>query len=419
MITAEVLQVQREETLLGGVICQYFSADQFVSNLNPNWFLHYGHQLIASSVVSLWVNRKEVDNVSLADYISTHYRSEMKSYKYKMHDMAHYINDLGNSFCPTGSIDTLSQIIKKNYKIRLTQELLEDAGGMIDNVPPEALSSFLRTSLDEIDADLSEDTEKSLEDITATAIHQIELENSGKVVGVPTGFKDLDKITGGLSPSELVVVAARPGMGKSALALTIASNVAFRQSLPVLYYSLEMPEESLAKRILVSEAKSRTDTKKINSVRIPGYYRLLYKPSITLDALRLSIKEEKAKLGDVPLVVVDHLGLIKTSAKSSYEATKLISHELKSLAGEFSTCVLALAQLSRKVEERQDKRPMLSDLRDSGSIEEDADEVFLLYRPGYYSDTPDNTANVFVGKNRDGSTGGVGLIFNPALTLFS
>ena len=261
--------------------------------------------------------------------------------------------------------------------------------------------------------------------------------NKGKLSGTSTGFLDLDYKTSGLHNSDLIIVAARPAMGKSAFAINIATNVAVQSGKGVAIFNLEMSKDQVGNRILCSEAM--VDSNKIRTGQIEDndwvklastVGKLSEAPIYIDDTAGISIMEIRAKCRklklerDIGLVVIDYLQLVQGSGKrnaSREQEISEISRSLKILAKELNIPVIALSQLSRSVEKRDDKRPMLSDLRESGAIEQDADIVIFLYRDDYYNENSEkkNIAEVILAKHRGGSTGTVDLAWLPSYTKFA
>ena len=259
----------------------------------------------------------------------------------------------------------------------------------------------------------------------------------GKLSGTSTGFTDLDYKTNGLHDSDLLIIAARPAMGKSAFAINLATNVALQSGKGVAIFNLEMSKEQVGNRILCSEAM--IDSNKVRSGQLEDddwvklastLGRLSEAPIYIDDTAGITIMEIRAKCRklkiekDIGLVVIDYLQLIQGSGKknaSREQEISEISRSLKILAKELNIPVIALSQLSRSVEKRDDKRPMLSDLRESGSIEQDADIVIFLYRDDYYNEDSEkkNVAEVILAKHRGGSTGTVDLAWLPSYTKFA
>lgn len=260
--------------------------------------------------------------------------------------------------------------------------------------------------------------------------------NRGAITGLSTGFIDLDKMTAGMQKSDMILVAARPSMGKTAFALNVANHVALRENKAVAIFSLEMSAKSLMNRLFSIEAG--VDAQKIRTGMLDEYDwpRLIdgsdeiaqskliidETPSITISELRSKCRKYKQQ-SDIQLIVIDYLQLITTSGRGESRQQEIsnISRSLKSLARELDVPVIAISQLNRGAEQRDDKRPMLSDLRDSGAIEQDADVVLLLYRDEYYNkeSTKKGVSEVIIAKQRNGPTGTVELSWLAAYTRFA
>ena len=283
------------------------------------------------------------------------------------------------------------------------------------------------------------DSMAPIDDLLNANLDRLEMlhERGDAITGIPTGFNDLDELLSGLQPNALYVVGARPSMGKTALALGIASSAAIESSRPVLVFSLEMGQLELTQRMLCSEA--RVDSKKLRngSLNETDWSKIAHatgrlasapiwiddNPNLTIMEIRSKARRLKSRLGDIGLVVVDYLQLMsgRSSAENRQVEVSEISRGLKILARELECPVIALSQLSRQLEMRADKRPMLADLRESGSIEQDADVVMFIYRDDVYNpDSPDRgTAEILVSKHRNGPTGMVRLAFLDHYTKFA
>ena len=273
--------------------------------------------------------------------------------------------------------------------------------------------------------------------IVINALDRIEKASrmQGNVTGIATGFIDLDYRMSGLQPSDLILIAARPSMGKTAFALNIVQYVAFHSNLATAIFSLEMSKEQLVNRLFSLESRvdaqvlrngSLTDTdweKLIEGAGIIGQSRLLIDdtPGISISELRSKCRKYKLEY-DLNLIIIDYLQLMSGSGKSDSRQQEIseISRSLKALARELHVPVIALSQLSRAVEQRPDHRPMLSDLRESGAIEQDADVVMFIYRDDYYNkDTENkNIAEIIIAKQRNGPIGTVNLVWLPQYTKF-
>ena len=274
--------------------------------------------------------------------------------------------------------------------------------------------------------------------VALNVLEKIEVasKSQGSVTGIPTGFIDLDYKTSGMQPSDLVLIAARPSMGKTAFVLNLVDHVAVRKGLPCMVFSLEMSKEQLVNRMLAME--SNVDAQKLRNgnltdsdwdavvegIGVIGNSNLIIDdtPGISITELRSKCRKMKLEHG-LSMIIIDYLQLMSGSGKSSdnrQQEISEISRSLKALAREMNAPVLALSQLSRACETRTDHRPMLSDLRESGAIEQDADVVMFLYRDDYYNkdtDTP-NIAEVIIAKQRNGPIGTVNLLWQPEFTKF-
>jgi len=274
--------------------------------------------------------------------------------------------------------------------------------------------------------------------VVMNAMDKIETsaKNKGSVTGIPTGFTDLDYRTAGMQPSDLVLIAARPSMGKTAFVLNIAQHVAFKQNLPVAIFSLEMSKEQLVNRMFSLESsvdaqKLRTGQlsdqeweRLIESAGVIGRSNLIIDdtPGISISELRSKCRKFKMEKG-LSMIIIDYLQLMSGSGRSDSRQQEIsdISRSLKAVARELSVPVLALSQLSRAVEQRPDHRPMLSDLRESGAIEQDADVVMFIYRDDYYNHDSENkgVSEIIIAKQRNGPIGTVELAWLPEYTKFA
>lgn len=274
--------------------------------------------------------------------------------------------------------------------------------------------------------------------VVMNALDKIESasKSKGSVTGIPTGFTDLDYRTAGMQPSDLVLIAARPSMGKTAFVLNIAQYVAFKKNLPVMIFSLEMSKEQLINRMFSLESsvdaqKLRTGQlndqdweRLIESANIIGKSKLMIDdtPGISISELRSKCRKMKLEMG-LSMIIIDYLQLMTGNGRSESRQQEVsdISRALKAVARELNVPVLALSQLSRAVEKRDDKRPMLSDLRDSGAIEQDADVVMFIYRDDYYNRDTERkgVSEIIIAKQRNGPIGTVELAWLPEYTKFA
>lgn len=277
-----------------------------------------------------------------------------------------------------------------------------------------------------------------IRDVVLNTLDQIEeaSKNKGKITGIPTGFTDLDYKLTGLHPSQLLIVAARPAMGKTAFVLNIAQHVAFRQNVPVAIFSLEMSKEQLVTRLMSMEAmidsqlirtgelEDQDWEKLMESAAVIGHSPLIIDdtPGLTIAEIRSKCRRYKQAQG-VGLVIIDYLQLMAGNGKSESRQQEIseISRSLKALAREIDAPIIALSQLNRAVDSRTDHKPVLSDLRESGSIEQDADVIMFIYRDDYYNPDTErkNLAEIIVAKQRSGSTGSIELAWLGQYTKFA
>jgi replicative DNA helicase len=260
--------------------------------------------------------------------------------------------------------------------------------------------------------------------------------NKGSVTGIATGFLDLDYKTAGMQPSDLILVAARPSMGKTAFVLNIAQHVAFHDNKSVAMFSLEMSKEQLVNRLLSLESKVNSQSIRTGNMKDDEWERLIESadvigrsnliiddtPGISIGELRSKCRRFKIEY-DIQMIIIDYLQLMSGSGKTESRQQEIsdISRSLKALARELHVPVIALSQLSRQVEQRPDHRPMLSDLRESGAIEQDADVVMFIYRDDYYNKDTElkNVAEIIIAKQRNGAIGTINLAWLPDYTQFA
>jgi replicative DNA helicase len=279
-----------------------------------------------------------------------------------------------------------------------------------------------------------------IKQVVLNALDKIEMasKNAGSVTGIPTGFLDLDYKTAGLQPSDLILVAARPSMGKTAFVLNIAQHVAFKAKKSVAIFSLEMSKEQLVNRLFALEAQVDAQSLRTGSLKDADWEKLIESagtigrsnliiddtPGISISELRSKCRKYKLEHG-LDLIIIDYLqlmtGRVGSRSESRQQEISEISRALKGVARELNVPVVALSQLSRAVEQRPDHRPMLSDLRESGSIEQDADVVMFIYREDYYKKDTErkNIAEIIIAKQRNGPIGTVELAWIPKYTKFA
>lgn len=352
-----------------------------------------------------------------------------------------YVRDLITAVPTSANVKYYANIVSEKSTlrklIRLTEEIANNCYSGKDEL--ESILNYTEKSVLEVVQRRNTEEFTPIRQVVMNAMDKIEAaaKNDGYVTGIATGFIDLDYRTAGMQPSDLVLIAARPSMGKSALVLNIAHNVAFRQGLPVAIFSLEMSKEQMINRMFSMESgvdaqKLRTGQlndqdweRLIESAGVIGKSKLVIDdtPGITVSELRSKCRKLKAEHG-LSMIIIDYLQLMSGSGRGSdsrQQEISDISRSLKAIAREMQVPVLALSQLSRAVEQRPDHRPMLSDLRESGAIEQDADVVMFIYRDEYYH--PDSEkkgiTELIVAKQRNGPIGTVELAWLPEFTKFA
>lgn len=440
-VAAEALKVpphsaEAEQSLLGGLMINNTAWDDVVDLVNEQDFYRRDHRLIFRAITALANAGSPLDAVTLSEWLSNHNELDNAG------GLA-YLGLLASNTPSASNIKAYAAIVRERSVFR---QLIE-VGSKISN---SAFNTEGRNSSDLLDraeqlvfeiAEQSERGKAGFKSITSLLTDVVDIvdtlyQSKGGIIGRSTGFKDIDNITLGLQPSDLIVVAGRPSMGKTAFAMNLAENVAVGEKLPVAIFSMEMPGEQLVMRMLASLGtinlnKIRTgDLGDDDWSRITSNMTLLQNlPLFIDDSAALSPGELRARArrlmrehGQLGLIVVDYLQLMKVNNSSENRATEIseISRELKALAKELKVPVIALSQLNRSLEQRTDKRPIMSDLRESGAIEQDADVILFIYRDEvYHDDSPDKgLAEIIIAKQRNGPIGTRRLTFQGQFTRF-
>jgi len=420
-----------EVSLLGALLLDHEAIHKVADQIRPEDFYKSSHQKIFRAVLRLFENNEPSDVITLSNELSR--QSELDSC-----GGAPYLAQLAASVATSASVVHYAKIIREKAITRgLIQAATEivtqgyDGGGDVGG-----LMDFAERTIFEISERSIKQAFAHVRDVVKTSIKTIEnlYENRSAVTGVPTGYAELNKLTAGLQRSDLIIIAGRPSMGKTAFALNIATNAAIETKNAVAVFSLEMSKEQLVQRMLCSEA--RVDSSKLRGgfLKQNDWTRLIkaagdlsQSPLYIDDTPALSVLEMRAKARrlrkerDLSLIVVDYLQLMRSDVTESREREiSDISRSLKALAKELNVPVIALSQLNRSVESRTDRRPQLSDLRESGAIEQDADVIAFIYRDEVYNrDTPERgVAEIIIGKQRNGPIGTVKLKFFHEFTRF-
>ncbi len=420
-----------EQAVLGAMLLDAEAIVLAVESVKRNYFYKKAHQVLFSSIVELYNNNVEVDLLTLSEYLKDQKKSDQVGGPY-------YLAELSNSTPSSANIINHLKIIKQKALSRFLLQQCNSISMMIyeQQQDIESILDYSENAMHELAAKNLPSHFVEIKDSLIETFQRIEA-NSGNqsgITGIASGYKKIDELTAGFQPGELIVLAGRPSMGKTAFVLNLARNAAIDTNESVGIFSLEMAVNALTTRLLCAEARvnmmairsnklSREETERL--VRFAG--RLSEAPIFIDDSSSLNILELRAKARrlyteqNIGLLIIDYLTLIDgVNMENRYQEIGQISRGLKGLAKELNIPVIALSQLSRAVEQRdKTKRPQLSDLRESGAIEQDADVVMFVYRPEYYGimeyeDTGQSTHNmceIIIGKQRNGPVGNVRLVF--------
>jgi replicative DNA helicase len=431
--------IEAEQSVLGGLLLDNSAWDRAADLLTDSDFYRYEHRLIYAAVGAL------VNASRPADVITVHEQLQNLGKADEVGGLA-YLNALAQSVPSAANLRRYAEIVREravlrklvaasdeiatnafNPQGRAVSQILDEAEGRIFQIGEEgsrAKQGF--HSMDSLVVDLLD------------RVQELHANGASEVTGVPTGFYDLDRSTAGLQPGDMIVLAARPSMGKTAFALNIGEHVAVKEGLPVLVFSMEMGASQLALRMVGSLGRLDQQRLRTGALKDDDWGRLTEAveqlrnvsmfidetPALTTSELRARARRQARQCGKLGLIIVDYLQLMSGSTSGDENrATELgeISRGLKGLAKELQCPVIALSQLNRSVETRTDKRPMMSDLRESGAIEQDADVIMFIYRDDYYNKEASKepgVAEIIIGKQRNGPVGTVKLAFLKPLTKF-
>lgn len=425
--------LEAEESVIASVFVDNSTLDDILEVLSPDDFYKPANQKIFETMIELNQRSQPIDLVTLSNRMKDTNRLEsIGGYSYLASldtvplavNAKHYATIIREKASLRRLIKASNDIAKRCY------ESSEDVDDIID---------FAENAIFKISEDKTTQSFYTLQSIIDENIDSLQ-EKQGRgqtVTGVPTGFGRLNTLTSGFQKSDLIILAARPGMGKTAFALNIARNAAVDHKVPTAVFSLEMSKEQLCLRLLCSEARvdsaklrggffSKKEWEKLTDAADVLHHAPIFindSPDISATEIRAKARRLKMDQG-LGLIIIDYLQLMKTRYNLERRDLEIgdISRSLKALAKELQVPVLALSQLNRKLEERSDKRPQLSDLRESGALEQDADVVAFIYRDEVYNKKEDNpnrgTAEIILAKQRNGPTGTVMLTFFPAITRF-
>ena len=425
--------IDAEQAVLGSMLTDKDAVNAAIETLKEDAFYREDNRAIYQAIINLYSKSEPIDIITLKD--------ELESMdKFEQVGGYEYLASLPDKVPTTANVQKYIKIVEEKAILR---KLIKTANEIIElgYDPAEDVEDIMDNAEKKIFDIMQSKNQKGytpIKDVLVESFTKLEELYNRKqhITGVPTGFVELDYKTAGLHGSELILVAARPAMGKTAFALNIATNAALRGNAPVAIFSLEMSKDQLVNRILCSEAmvdSNKVRTGKLEEddwVKLAGAIGPLSESEIYIDdtpgisVMEIRTKCRKLKMEkNIGLVVIDYLQLVQGSNKrqaSREQEISEISRSLKILAKEINVPVIALSQLSRAVEQRPDHRPMLSDLRESGAIEQDADIVMFLYRDDYYNKESEKKgiAEVIIAKQRGGSTGTVKLYWMGNYTKF-
>ena len=440
MPSAKVLpnNLEAEESVLGSCFLSKYALQKASESLTAESFYNEKNAKIFSTMTALLEEKTPIDITTVTSYLKNRnelsevggveYLTEILNYVPTASNIDYYIKSVEESAILRNLIETATEIASEGYRTdESVNEILDNSEKKILNIVKNRKSSEFRTI-----KDVLMKTQSDLERLS---------ESKGEITGLATGWYDFDRITTGLHPNEFIIIAARPAMGKTAFALNLATHAAMTQDKSVAVFNLEMSAEQLAMRLLSSVGqldgfKLRTgqlmnqDWKRINEAcsQLSNTNLVIEDtPGITIGEIRAKCRRLASSEKGLALVVIDYLQLIsggKNYGTNRQQEVSDISRSLKTLAMELGIPVIALSQLSRNVEQREDKRPLMSDLRESGSIEQDADLVMFLYRDDYYNkeakiDDDASISELIIGKHRQGPTATIELLFKKNTSTFA
>ncbi len=430
--------IEAEQSLIGGLLIDNAAWDRIGDVVRETDFYRDDHRRIFRHIGKLIQNGRPADVVTV-------YESIEASNEVDQTGGLAYLGEIANATPSAANIRRYAEIVRERGILRKLVTVGDEIAGNALNPAGRDVKSLL----DEAEQKIFQIAEAgnrnnagfvAIQPLLGEVVERMETllarDNQSDITGVATGFVDLDRMTSGLQPGDMIVVAGRPSMGKTAFALNIAEHVGVEQRLPVAIFSLEMSGPQLATRFLSSVG--RIDQTKLRTGRLTDdeWDRMtvalgkLHEAPIHIDEtgainstdLRARARRLHRQFGKLGLIIIDYLQLMSSNRDGENRATEIseISRSIKALAKELQVPIIALSQLSRKVEERTDKRPLMSDLRESGAIEQDADIILMMYREEYYKpDTQDKgTAEAIIGKHRNGPVGTVRLTFLGEYTRF-
>ncbi|MEO8279465.1 MAG: replicative DNA helicase [Ideonella sp.] len=432
--------IEAEQSVIGGLLIDNSAWDRAGDLLVDSDFYRFEHRQIYAAIGTLVNATKPADVITVFEQLQSLGKAE------ECGGLV-YLNALAQSVPSAANLRRYAEIVRERAVLRklvaaadeIATQAFNPQGRPVDQILDEAEGKIFRIGEEGSKSKQGFQTMDSLVVQLLDRVTELHENGAEEVTGVRTGYFDLDKMTAGFQPGDLIVLAARPSMGKTAFALNIAEHVAVSEGLPVVIFSMEMGASQLALRLVGSLGRIDQQRLRTGALRDDEWGRLSEaverlgtvsmfideSPALTPTEVRARARRQARQCGKLGLIVVDYLQLMSGSGGGSEEnrATVIgeISRGLKGLAKELQCPVIALSQLNRSVESRTDKRPMMSDLRESGAIEQDADVIMFIYRDDYYTKEAckePGVAEIIIGKQRNGPTGTVKLFFNKPLTKF-
>jgi replicative DNA helicase len=430
--------IEAEQSVLGGLLLDNAAFEKLTDLLNEHDFYRHDHRLI-------WQHISRLVNLSRPADVVTVNESLVSMNKAEEAGGLAYLNALAHNTPSAANIRRYAEIVRERSMLRKLVAVADDIADMAFNPQGKEARQLLDEAESRVFKIAQEGARNSvgfqeIQPLLSQVVERIDelyhREGGSDITGIPTGFTDLDRMTSGLQPGDLVIVAGRPSMGKTAFAMNVAEHVAIEQGLPVAVFSMEMGAVQLAMRMLGSVGmldQHRMRTGKLLADDWPRVTHAVQRmqnaqlfidetPGLTVVELRARARRLARQCGRLDLIVIDYLQLMSASGAGENRATEIseISRSLKSLAKELSCPIMALSQLNRSLEQRPNKRPIMSDLRESGAIEQDADLITFIYRDEVYNpDSPDKgTAEIIISKQRNGPIGTVRLTFQGSSTRF-
>lgn len=428
--------LQAEQSVLGGLMIDNETWDSVADKVFVNDFYTKAHQLLFTAISALAEKAAPFDIVTLSDGLDAD--------DFQSIGGLDYLSMLAKNTPSAANIVAYANIVRDHSILRQLIHIGTDISDSVYNPEGRNTSELLEIAENKVFM-IAEQREKGESDgfkpikhLLASAVDKIErlYEQEGSITGASTGFTDLDNLTSGLQPSDLIIIAGRPSMGKTTIAMNIAENIAIKGDKPIAVFSMEMPGNALAMRMMSSLGRidqNRVRTGKLEDdewPRLTSAINMLAEthlfiddsPALTITEVRARVRRLTREHGQLGLIVLDYLQLMQSPSSGDNRVQQIsdISRGLKALAKEMDVPVVALSQLNRNLEQRPDKRPVMSDLRDSGAIEQDADLIVFVYRDEVYNkDSADKgIAEIIIGKQRNGPLGTVRLTFLGQYTRF-